>query len=190
MKLPVPLMDPCPVLSSAMKQAGPCTVNVPMGVATLQALVTSVTLKTLLPKPGSAAVMAQVPCMLVDVEFAGWLPLLLLDPQLNNNVPIDSKTNTAISFFITLILLKLWRSLPPRGWEARPEDSVGRGCDANTVLQGRSRVNGTGVPTAPRPGHSKNLPWSRSVGSKLKCPVFEASEMSGFKVEPSPIGLG
>ena len=29
-----------------------------------------------------------------------------------------------------------------------------------------------------------------SVGSKLKCPVFVASEMSGFKVVPSPIGLG
>jgi epoxyqueuosine reductase len=28
------------------------------------------------------------------------------------------------------------------------------------------------------------------VGSKLKCPVFVASEMSGFKVVPSPIGLG
>ena len=29
-----------------------------------------------------------------------------------------------------------------------------------------------------------------SVGSKLKCPVFVASEMSGFKVVPAPIGLG
>jgi len=29
-----------------------------------------------------------------------------------------------------------------------------------------------------------------AVGSKLKCPVFVASEMSGFKVVPSPIGLG
>ena len=29
-----------------------------------------------------------------------------------------------------------------------------------------------------------------SVRSKLKCPVFVASEMSGFKVVPSPIGLG
>jgi hypothetical protein len=29
-----------------------------------------------------------------------------------------------------------------------------------------------------------------SVGSKLKCPVFVAGEMSGFKVEPSPIGWG
>jgi len=28
------------------------------------------------------------------------------------------------------------------------------------------------------------------VGSKLKSPVFVASEMSGFKVVPSPIGLG
>ncbi len=29
-----------------------------------------------------------------------------------------------------------------------------------------------------------------SVGSKLKCPLFVASEMSGFKVVPSPFGLG
>ena len=29
-----------------------------------------------------------------------------------------------------------------------------------------------------------------SVGSKLKCPVFVASEMSGFKVVPSPFGWG
>ena len=29
-----------------------------------------------------------------------------------------------------------------------------------------------------------------AVGSKLKCPVFVASEMSGFKVVPAPIGLG
>ena len=28
------------------------------------------------------------------------------------------------------------------------------------------------------------------VGSKLRCPVFVASEMSGFKVVPSPFGLG
>src|SRR6202043_2796539 len=28
------------------------------------------------------------------------------------------------------------------------------------------------------------------VGSKLKCPVFVASEMSGFRVVPSPVGLG
>jgi hypothetical protein len=28
------------------------------------------------------------------------------------------------------------------------------------------------------------------VRSKSKCPVFVASEMSGFKVVPSPIGLG
>jgi hypothetical protein len=31
---------------------------------------------------------------------------------------------------------------------------------------------------------------STRVGSKLKCPLFVASEMSGFKVVPSPIGLG
>ena len=31
---------------------------------------------------------------------------------------------------------------------------------------------------------------SRGVRSKLKCPVFVASEMSGFIVEPSPIGVG
>jgi|GEM_PF-4505204 len=31
---------------------------------------------------------------------------------------------------------------------------------------------------------------SSPVRSKLKCPVFVASEMSGFKVVPSPIGLG
>src|SRR5580658_9948416 len=30
----------------------------------------------------------------------------------------------------------------------------------------------------------------KRVGSKLKCPVFVASEMSGFKVVPSPFGLG
>ena len=29
-----------------------------------------------------------------------------------------------------------------------------------------------------------------TVGGKLKCPLFVASEMSGFKVVPSPIGLG
>jgi hypothetical protein len=29
-----------------------------------------------------------------------------------------------------------------------------------------------------------------AVGSKLKCPVFVASEMSGFKVVPSSIGWG
>ena len=28
------------------------------------------------------------------------------------------------------------------------------------------------------------------VGSKLKCPLFVASEMSGFKVVPSPVGAG
>ena len=31
---------------------------------------------------------------------------------------------------------------------------------------------------------------STPVGSKLKCPLFVASEMSGFKVVPSPVGLG
>jgi hypothetical protein len=31
---------------------------------------------------------------------------------------------------------------------------------------------------------------SNRVGSKLKCPLFVASEMSGFKVVPSPVGLG
>jgi hypothetical protein len=31
---------------------------------------------------------------------------------------------------------------------------------------------------------------SRGVGSNLKCPLFVASEMSGFRVVPSPIGLG
>jgi hypothetical protein len=31
---------------------------------------------------------------------------------------------------------------------------------------------------------------SAHVGSKLKCPVLVAREMSGFKVVPSPIGLG
>jgi len=34
------------------------------------------------------------------------------------------------------------------------------------------------------------MPATLVVGSKLKCPVFVASEMSGFKVVPSPIGLG
>jgi len=29
-----------------------------------------------------------------------------------------------------------------------------------------------------------------AVGSKLKCPFFVASEMSGFKVVPSPFGWG
>ncbi len=29
-----------------------------------------------------------------------------------------------------------------------------------------------------------------AVGSKLKCPLFVASEMSGFRVVPSPFGLG
>ena len=29
-----------------------------------------------------------------------------------------------------------------------------------------------------------------AVRSKLKCPVFVASEMSGFKVVPSPYGWG
>jgi hypothetical protein len=39
-------------------------------------------------------------------------------------------------------------------------------------------------------GWSEALSLFRCVGSKLKCPVFVASEMSGFKVVPSPIGLG
>src|ERR1039458_2005184 len=37
---------------------------------------------------------------------------------------------------------------------------------------------------------NRSIPSPSSVGSKLKCPVFVASEMSGFKVVPSPIGLG
>jgi hypothetical protein len=36
--------------------------------------------------------------------------------------------------------------------------------------------------------HTRQHP--HAVGSKLKCPLFVASEMSGFKVVPSPIGLG
>jgi hypothetical protein len=34
----------------------------------------------------------------------------------------------------------------------------------------------------------RRLKFVRGVGSKLKCPVFVAYEMSGFKVLPSPIG--
>jgi len=67
MKVPVPLMEPCPVLSSAMKQVGPTTVKVPMGVTTLHGLLTKVTLKTLLELV-PVAVMVQLPWMFV-VEF-------------------------------------------------------------------------------------------------------------------------
>jgi len=40
------------------------------------------------------------------------------------------------------------------------------------------------------PQRRQKLANATDVGSKLKCPVFVASEMSGFKVVPSPIGLG
>jgi hypothetical protein len=63
-----------------------------MGVATLHGLLTSVTLKTLPAEPGSVAVMAQVPCMFVEVEFEFWL---LLDPQLDSRMPINSRPSTA-----------------------------------------------------------------------------------------------
>src|SRR5580704_323355 len=110
MKLPVPVMEPCPVLSSAMKQAGPSTVKVPIGVATLHGLPTRVTSKILLEPPASVAVMTQLPGMFVELGP----DCLLLDPQLDNNVPTNSKANTANgakSFFIRL-LLRLLVNLP------------------------------------------------------------------------------
>src|SRR5271166_1349850 len=37
---------------------------------------------------------------------------------------------------------------------------------------------------------TENTEEARGVRSKLKCPVFVARDMSGFKVVPSPFGLG
>jgi hypothetical protein len=42
----------------------------------------------------------------------------------------------------------------------------------------------------PHPATSLSPVLLIGVGSKLKCPVLVASEMSGFKVVPSPVGSG
>ena len=99
MKVPVPLMEPCPVLSSAMKQTGSTTVNVPIGVATLHGLLTKVALKTLLELV-PVAVMVHLPCIfVVEVE----LPLLD-DPQLDNDMTTDSEASITNSFLIKFLL--------------------------------------------------------------------------------------
>jgi hypothetical protein len=41
--IPVPEIEPCPMLLLAVKQTGPCTENVPTGVVTLQGLETNTT---------------------------------------------------------------------------------------------------------------------------------------------------
>ena len=41
--IPVPEIEPSPVLLLAMKQTGPCTENIPTGVVTLQGLETNAT---------------------------------------------------------------------------------------------------------------------------------------------------
>jgi hypothetical protein len=104
-------MEPCPELSSAIKQVGPVTVKVPMGVATLHGLLTRVTVKTLPDVPVSVAVMIQFPANAVVV----WLPLpllLLLDPQLANKAATTSKLQSRtllrrkhISILLSIVLI-------------------------------------------------------------------------------------
>ena len=62
------------------------------------------------------------------------------------------------------------------------EISMGR-----TAAPGNTHL-GTAAPGCP--SSEARLPGRPGVGSKLKCPLFVAGEMSGFKVVPSPFGLG
>jgi hypothetical protein len=72
MNCPVPDIEPCPVLSSAMKQLGPCTVKVPTGVATLHWLEIRVTEKLLELDPTSVVVIVQAPGICI-LELLGLL---------------------------------------------------------------------------------------------------------------------
>lgn len=71
---PFPEIDPCPVLLLAIKQTGPCTENVPTGLATLQGLDTKDTWYVSVPLCDPRfPVTVHIPCMDVPVP----IPLLV-----------------------------------------------------------------------------------------------------------------
>jgi hypothetical protein len=95
----VPEIDPCPVLSSAMKQFGPSTVNVPTGVATLHWLATKLTENMLGFEPTSFAVIVHAPRI--------WVP--------EAESPLGLPAQAAEKIVSMIISASLF--IPPPHWE-------------------------------------------------------------------------